>query len=262
MEQTYRTPFWARALDDLPGLIMPSAARRTADVELSLTYTGKESSEIIALALQRGWCLFKVEKETATSSLSTKLGQIVPSRLSGPSIDRLTPTDTASANPASQSRFFGLGEFPFHTDAAYKERPPRFVLLRCETAGSSGRQTFLLRPDLRPNPAWQRELINALVCVDNGTTRFYSSVLTRHADASYLRYDPVCTRPVNKTAKRLFENLPRRLLATETAYAVTWDDDLCLFIDNWMVLHARGRSNVEDKDRTLERVLLNQESSL
>jgi alpha-ketoglutarate-dependent taurine dioxygenase len=179
MEQTYRTPFWARALDDLPGLIMPSAARRTADVELSLTYTGKESSEIIALALQRGWCLFKVEKETATSSLSTKLGQIVPSRLSGPSIDRLTPTDTASANPASQSRFFGLGEFPFHTDAAYKERPPRFVLLRCETAGSSGRQTFLLRPDLRPNPAWQRELINALVCVDNGTTRFYSSVLTR-----------------------------------------------------------------------------------
>jgi alpha-ketoglutarate-dependent taurine dioxygenase len=137
-------------------------------VNLSLTYTGREAADIRALALDRGWCLFKVDENVSTSSLSTELGEIIPSRRAGRSIDPLTPTDEAAAHPASQSRFFGVGEFPFHTDAAYKETPPHLVLLRCERSGSSGRRTFLVRPHWTADSAWRRQLTDALICVDNG----------------------------------------------------------------------------------------------
>lgn len=225
-------------------------------MHLSLTYTGKEAHDIRALVLEWGWCLFKVDKDVSTSSLSTQLGEIIPSRRSGRSIDPLAPTDVSHAHPASQSRFFGLGEFPFHTDAAYKERPPHLVLLRCERSGSSGRKTFLVRPDWTADRLWHRQLVHALICVDDGKSRFYSSILTRHVDNEYLRYDPVCTKPVNKTAQTVFKTMPYRLLMTETIHAVTWEDHFCLLIDNWKVLHARGRSDVADKDRLLERALL------
>jgi alpha-ketoglutarate-dependent taurine dioxygenase len=226
---------------------MPSAAQQAIPVNSALTYTGKEADDIRALALERGWCLFKVDKDVSTSSLSMQLGEIVPSRRSGRSIDPLAPTDVSDAHPASQSRFFGLGEFPFHTDAAYKERPPHLVLLRCERSGSSDRKTFLVRPDLNSDQKWHRLLVHGLICVDNGRSRFYSSILTRHVATEYLRYDPVCTKPVNKAAQMVFEAMPVHLQLGETIYAVTWQDDFCLLIDNWTVMHARVRATLQIK---------------
>jgi hypothetical protein len=76
--------------------------------------------------------------------IAESLGDVIPSRRGGPTLDLLQLVDSRSARPSSLSARYGTGAFPFHTDCAYYTVPPRFVLLRMGEGCSTDRPTYLL----------------------------------------------------------------------------------------------------------------------
>ena len=77
-------------------------------------------------------------------ALATRLGSSVSVRRNGPITDQLMPTPSDQAAPRSLSAIYGLGTFPFHTDAAHHRVPPRYVLMRLADGATSTTPTQLV----------------------------------------------------------------------------------------------------------------------
>ena len=166
----------------------------------------------------------------------------------------ISPTDTEDSPPNTLSSRFGLAQFPLHTDGAHWPTPPRFLMLRCDDAGSGSRPTLivdgarLLVGELAPR------LRRAVFKVQDVRIPFTCRIIERAGSADRLRFDGACMQPLATFAKVLHD-LHEELDQLEPD-SHAWEPDDLLVLDNWRMLHARGPATCVDKDRTLRRILV------
>ena len=200
----------------------------------------------------RGWWTGHFQGELLL--LARQLGHPVPTRSRGPLVDALTIRDRDRANKNSLSSRYGIGEFPFHNDAAHHQVVPKYVLLRYLNSIPSHRGTVLF--DFTQSlTEFQSELISReLWIVHTGKKAFLSPIL----DGNYLRYDPsIMTPALGSRAKT--PGILKTILATSPVEKVFWSQFTTVVIDNHRVLHSRqGQppNGSTEENRLLERVLV------
>lgn len=185
------------------------------------------------------------------------LGAPVPVRPGGPVLQELTPIVAGNALANSLSSAYGLGAFPFHTDAAHHRRPPRWMVLRCADPGSENRPTLLadaLR--LAFTERESRALERAVWWVRSGGRGFPASIIKRERDGTRVRYDRGCMTPADPAftpAGEYFEQALRQA----SHVRLEWQRNDLVIIDNWRMLHARAAAEGLDAgSRRLQRILV------
>jgi len=208
--------------------------------------------------LQDGWLERGCREGADIMRIAQQLGRPVPSRRNAPLIDRLMPTRQEDAHPRSLSAVYGVGEFPFHTDAAYVPVPPRFMLLHL-VEGTSDRPTLLHDVYLFPFTEEEKRIMSREVwLVNGGRGRFLTSLIndTLMPGFTIVRHDRGCMKPAYQTfgqSSLILEGYCRKT----DPLTISWTRELVLILDNWRMLHARGRSSdVDNECRILERVLV------
>ena len=191
--------------------------------------------------------------------LARSLGIPVPSRRGGPIIDSLKPVVSVNARKRSLSAVFGLGPFPYHTDSANFQVPPRFVIIRLANRAESDRPTLFVDGCKIPQSAVERQILARDVWVVNGGRgRFYTSAFNDSLIPGLLviRYDPCCMRPAIQSASRS-ELLLRSRCSTAPTLVMEWSPNRAVIFDNWRILHARGDAlSSSESSRVLERILV------
>jgi alpha-ketoglutarate-dependent taurine dioxygenase len=188
--------------------------------------------------------------------IAESLGDVIPSRRGGPTLDLLQLVDSRSARPSSLSARYGTGAFPFHTDCAYYTVPPRFVLLRMGEGCSTDRPTYLLdSQSLSLSPSQQEAARRVLFGVKGAGRPFLSPIfVSRPANkTAYVRYDPVCMRPLTKSAVEV-ASFVTHASELATPIPIYWSEETTAIIDNWRMFHARGSSELRLEQRLLQRV--------
>lgn len=212
-------------------------------------------SNMQAAVDRRGWVVVQARSTDALLSLAGLFGEITSSRIDGPQVDELRPKLASNASLRSLSGKHGLGAFPYHTDAAHHEVPPRYVLLRLASPWPSARRTFVASLPRRLRARDREILEHDVWLVDGGRGRFLTSVLTKpDGSREMLRFDEGCMRP----ADRAFGDARAVLLGVleSRSVGIAWVPSQTVVIDNWRTLHAREGALVDDEDRVLERVLV------
>jgi hypothetical protein len=197
-------------------------------------------------------CLPESVLQEKLLSLASQFGTPVPSRPGGSLCDTLTPTESGLARPHSLSQIHGTCEFPLHTDMAHWLTPCRYVMLACLSPGSGNRCTLLLNTQLLPLTEEQVALLHSMPFrVMNGRNSFFSTVLSSSRD--FFRFDPGCMTPMTKEGAAVLTLLSHEKWAAAVE-SVIWQAGKVIVVDNWRVLHGRGRADSLDANRKLVRV--------
>ncbi len=163
----------------------------------------------------------------------------------------ITASSEGNARAGSKSSIRGLGPFPLHTDCAYSDPPPRYVLLRSVGGRPSCPTTILLFEKLEISEQLRQDLSSGLwICSNKRHSRICSVI-----NPGFVIWDTDCMRPADKIAKRASQELDEKL-GNATVVEHRWNDESSvLIIDNWRVLHGRGTARYSE-GRVLERILL------
>jgi hypothetical protein len=171
---------------------------------------------------------------------------LVPNRSGEHPVSTLTPVVEDQARPGSLSAVVGLGQQPFHTDGAHLRRVPDIVLL------------WVLQPCETPTLIWQPRLDRSsegaagIFLVEPGGEPFLAPAVTGW---SSLRFDPVCMKPADASARRvagLLQSPPESEIES-----ISWDTPgKMLLIRNHRVLHARAAVVEGETERKVFRAAL------
>lgn len=206
-----------------------------------------------------GWVKLasNVHNEIALASrtlmLAEELGTPVRGRLPQ-MVEALVPKVPEEAHPASLSRKFGLGAFPFHADTSHWTVPARFLILSCVSLGKYMVPTLLVCRDTVLNTDDERTMArSAVFLVKNGRYSFYSTILGLGRD--FIRYDPGCMEPQTLDAVEALRLFSHERVAP-FIQKVDWEIGDSIVIDNWRMLHARAAVNPNSSSRLLLRCLV------
>jgi L-asparagine oxygenase len=176
-------------------------------------------------------------------------------------VQRLIPRDTSASIKNQYSDNFGMSEFPLHTDLAHWARPPRYFILRALT-GSSFVPTTLLdgsaviaavghstfRRALALPRRWRRSKPHCLL-----------PLAFRENDVFGLRWDSLFLIPANSAALEVASVFSTATWKKPEFHKVALTDSGdTLIVDNWRVLHGRGRIPPSETSRALERIYLSE----
>ncbi len=189
-------------------------------------------------------------------ALARSLGSAVSARKGGPLFERISPTPRDQASPRSLSSVYGLGAFPFHTDAAHHRVPPRYVAMRLAEGARSNTPTMIVDLDpSRLSRGMRATLRREMWLVAGGLSRtFYAPILDRNE--ACIRFDPGCMRQPAGTTLTGGSMLLEHIRAAELVQ-VDWESETTLVLDNWRLLHSRAPASLDDcSNRTLLRCLL------
>lgn len=205
---------------------------------------------------RRGWARFAgVRSPEDLLSVARRLGEPLAAP-SGEMIKILSPVDKSETRRRhSLSAAHGRGPFPFHTDTAFWGMPSRFLVMHVR--GDTRRCTLLLDFE----HIWSElgtELRQAAQRSVWRTTRgrqIYCSMSIYARGVRGWRYDPYVMKPANRSAE-VVERATQAALqhCPQQQVTITWKADLCLIIDNWRMLHARGTMPDGEGHRELLRV--------
>jgi Taurine catabolism dioxygenase TauD, TfdA family len=207
----------------------------------------------------RGWALARTpsgshELLSVLEAVARQFGTPLAGR-QGRLIDRLNPRSQGEAHPKSLSAIHGAGAFPLHTDGAHLTKPPRFIALGCQAAGSSPVPTVLVQYDsLGLAESTAADLSAAPFLVSNGRRSFYSTICDEKE--MRVRYDRGCMRPASSQSAKLAVRFDDAL-SRAPRHIHRWAPGDILVLDNWRVLHGRGLgAGMSSSDRTLLRVTI------
>jgi len=190
-------------------------------------------------------------------NLANSLGSPVGMRRQKNIIEILKPVSSDSAHPNSLSKQYALFGFPFHCDTAHWPTPCRYIIIGCKEKGACGRTTNLVDWKLLALEDAELNLLKyATFLIKHGRNSFYSSII--HEKGLYARYDPGCMFPVARESD-IAINLFDLLLDRADKSEVIWNNNDVVVIDNWRVLHGRGKSNQPSgvtSTRELHRILV------
>lgn len=161
--------------------------------------------------------------------------------------DALRPREANDGRRGTFSAMHGLGEFPWHTDGAIADRPPRFVLL--QSATESRTPTELLR--ITNDSPYLAPLLKTVLF-----TRYVQPRYLRAADrvggCLRVRWDPDKLSVASPGAI----GLPNAQTSPD-AY-IDWRPGTVALIDNWQCLHRRPRLAQGDLKRVLIRTYVHE----
>jgi alpha-ketoglutarate-dependent taurine dioxygenase len=212
----------------------------------------------LATLRRRGWSSMPLAPDHDLRSIIPLLRPRLADQVASIQVERVSPKTSDQARPGTMSAIYGMGSFPLHTERAHWPAPPRFLILR-SVGDASDRPTTLLdsyRFALDQNLA--QELLRAPWIVQWGEVTFRSRVLQSFSSGGgrwHIRYDRCCMTPCDAAHEGLSDRLEHALVALEPE-AHDWEPGIVLIIDNWRVLHGRGKCTGSDFGRTLERVVV------
>lgn len=207
-----------------------------------------------ALAIKGYVFLERFRPDATTIEIAAEVGEpMIP--WEGGLVQKLVPR--GSSTPNTYSGIYGFRGFPFHTDLAHWQTPPRYLLLRCingyqdvPTLVIDGQDLIKdIGPDLLSRAIFkprrpQAGTVNLLRLCDSGEEGYR------------LRWDEVFLKPASKVGEIANEQL-RHWLAdcspTSASLASPFDT---LLLDNWRMLHARSPILPGREDRDIERIYL------
>lgn len=183
-----------------------------------------------------------------------ELGTPVIARKSAGVVQKLVPLSKGNAYPNSLSSKYAIEAFPLHNDTAHWITPCRYLILGCMDEGESVRPTTLLDfSSLEITMEEKGELQSSPFIIKNGRNSFYANILAKHKD--FIRYDPGCMIPVNSRSNKIADLFSSKR-AQDSTTEVQWKQGMIIIIDNWRMLHGRGKPMGRGKDRELYRVLV------
>lgn len=161
----------------------------------------------------------------------------------------ITPKPREAAHSDTLSAVYGLEAFPWHTDGAIADRPPRYLLLR--SALPSGTPTELL--DLELNPEIVHALRRTALRVRFLGQRYrYVMAASVGRETTCFRWDPRSCRPVANIKESI-----TLLAAAQPSHVVQWSADRTVIFDNWRMLHRRPRvKDAQPAKRQLQRLYI------
>jgi hypothetical protein len=218
-------------------------------------YQALDAAQIAERISLSGWLKFKASTghnlEAEVLSLASSLGEPVAGR-GGKVVERLAPQATNAAHAKSLSAIHGHGSFPLHTDGAHRLLPPRFLLLACANPGSVPVPTLLQRfSELRLSPKERALCETATFLFRNGKHSFYSTVA---GDRPFIRFDEGCMMPLGPDGEAAASAVASSA-ALAAPIEIQWEAGDIVAVDNWKVLHGRGRATAQaSPDRLLFRV--------
>ena len=172
-------------------------------------------------------------------------------------VQTLEPRNVVNSSNNHYSGTFGFDEFPLHTDLAHWARPPRYFILRCQNGSRSVVTKLLAFSTLATllNAATLRQaLLRPRRTGRDGTLCLLPFLF--HVDGVYgFRWDSLFLVPMNEAAKKIAEIILTRAWHLSQAETLVKRGDT-LIVDNWRILHGRGKVTMIDADRQLERVYL------
>jgi L-asparagine oxygenase len=188
-------------------------------------------------------------------SIASLLGDVTMDKRSPELYRRISPQPFENAKEKTLSSRYGMGAFPFHTDAAHWRCPAAYVLLFCENPGQAKRPTNLidtyawqiddrLQHSMRSD-LWKSGYRLPMLCTVGEEVRGLLSI----------RYDTDCMRPASAKSERLRLQL-ETLIAESAKIGISWVHNALLIVDNARMLHARGGARLPDEDRVLIRILV------
>jgi L-asparagine oxygenase len=220
---------------------------------------------MLSHVMQDGFGLIKeLAPDLSTMQVARSLGSVVDIEAllpaSGiPTVQSLRPRDTSESRQNRYSGNYGLGGFPLHSDLAHWCIPPPYVLLRC-IVGTKDVFTNML--------SWTG-IVHAF-----GTTALQKAVFTgrnrrlgcsslvvamsHHHRAEVFRWDPIFLKPLNKPAQELTLAMRDPTWYTAEVQVLLERPGDTLLLDNWRMLHGRGRVLAHSTPRHLERIYLSE----
>lgn len=156
--------------------------------------------------------------------------------------DVLRPRPTHAGRRGTFTAHHGFGQFPWHTDGAIADQPPRYILLCSPTSSKTPTDILTMRPGV---PAF--EALRDLVLY----TKFIRPRYFRAVDPGFpeprVRWDP------DKLAIASPSRPDPSALEPEPDMQIKWRKNTVALIDNWRCLHRRPKLFEKDEDRVLLR---------
>jgi L-asparagine oxygenase len=220
---------------------------------------------VLTAVKQDGFALQKaLAPSLATIEVAQALGAVIDIRgvlpSSGiPTVQSLRPRNADEVGQNRYSGHYGLGTFPLHTDLAYWNLPPRYLLLRC-IAGSNDVFTNIL-PWSRVVELIGTDVLRRAVFTARNRRIGYSGLvrsLSYHHEAELFRWDPIFLWALNQQARALGCVMLDPRWDTVAAKVLLHHPGDTLIIDNWQVLHGRSQILTQGTVRHLERVYLSE----
>lgn len=184
----------------------------------------------------------------AMEEVASRMGGIVLTGRGGKVLETLKTLEADEAPPRSLSRLSGAGIQPWHVDGSHLTVPPRYVILGCQIvtgAGSAPTQLMRIKDAGFTLPESYREPF----IVRNGRSSFYSMIASR--DRSWIRFDPGCMSAQTAKGRSMLAELGS--FQIQPCLSLDWTVGAILVIDNWAVLHRRGKASGPG-NRTLLRI--------
>lgn len=175
----------------------------------------------------------------------------------GPAVHRIVPTEREASTANTYSGLYGLGGFPFHTDMAHWQAPPRFLVLRC-VVGFPEVPTLLLDGIGIMDSVGAGTLTRALV-QPRRPVRGRMPLLRLHQPGEgfgLLRWDEVFIRPASRAGETGVERFRKALASSPVTKVTLSEPGDTLVVDNWRMLHARAPVPAGCEGRILERAYL------
>jgi len=166
----------------------------------------------------------------------------------------LTPTESQCAKKASLSKAYGLGAFPYHTDAAHWPRPPRYLVLYGYSDEQERPTVLVPWVDVldRLSSVNSDAVMRATFLVRSGKHSHYCAM--NLGEPHLVRLDFTCMTPATEDGYALKRECAEYLLSV-LPEKVYWRPGRVAVIDNWAILHGRGlRESIGE--RILYRALL------
>ena len=183
------------------------------------------------------------------------LGKIVVDPRNPTPIRDIRPQTVSSSNPNTLSSRFGLGGFPFHTDAAHWKIPPRYLVLYCVHPGRGGRPTLIQDSSIWMEDKKLKHAALREVWKSGHQSPQLCTAGIMINERFAVRFDEACMEPMTRTASELRTRI-RTLIQSSPVFDVIWTPETVLILDNQRMLHARGMASKHDFDRVLKRILV------
>ncbi|UXD71072.1 TauD/TfdA family dioxygenase [Sphingobacterium faecium] len=228
-----------------------------------MIYNKNQQAEIETSLEENGWA----EVHSAFSDIELidyvkKFGDII-NHPNGNIIDELKPKDKSLAIKKSFSYQFEFKSFPLHTDTAFWHLPARYLILYSDVKSNAATtvinfNTIIYKANSNLDPL----LRDGIFLEKTPSTAFYTKLLNRYLNRSFIRFDPNTMYPMNKEAKETCKMITD-VINHVTPYRIEWNIPKLVIIDNWHCLHGREEVNtVTDTNRILKRIYLTQKNEL
>lgn len=168
----------------------------------------------------------------------------------------IVPKSKEKALSGTFGSVYGTGVYPLHTDTAHWLTPAQYIVLSAK--GDIRRPTTLMSVKSLLNgvdSTITKYMRKSIWYSGNRSNRFYCKMTFTVNGVDGLRFDPICMKPANESARKILKPVLECLEET-AVYNHVWDESSALVIDNWHTLHGRGTAPLGEGVRQLFRVLV------